>query len=204
LVNGTEDRVAPYAQGEIAFELLKDEGYDVTLHSFVGGHTVPEEELGKAVDWLNQQFEKRNVDAGTVGDKAGKKVQASGFFSPEGPPSGPPRRVDAGRSCIVDLEQDYVITGTLSGTLNIDYRIRVDGPCGSPIGTFDEDWIAYGTFTGIFRGVDATASLTYLAHVAAGGNVEGTLVFGQGLSGELTVKGNFADGRLSYKGRLAN
>lgn len=58
LVNGTEDKRAPYAQSEIAFELLKSEGYDVTLHSFIGGHTVPTAELEKTVDWLREQMSK--------------------------------------------------------------------------------------------------------------------------------------------------
>lgn len=59
LVNGTEDKVAPYAQSEIALELLKEEGYDVTLHSFVGGHAVPAVELEKTVEWLRAQISRQ-------------------------------------------------------------------------------------------------------------------------------------------------
>jgi predicted esterase len=55
LVNGTEDKLAPYSQSEIALELLKEKGYNVTLHSFVGGHAIPAVELEKAVKWLKGQ-----------------------------------------------------------------------------------------------------------------------------------------------------
>ena len=74
----------------------------------------------------------------------------------------------------------------------------MDGPCTSPSGTYDEDWIAHGTFSGNLNGEDTTASFTYLAHVSAGGRVKGKLIFGQGVASELNVRGNFADGKLSY------
>lgn len=202
LVNGTEDKMAPYSESEIAFELLKQEGYDVTLLSFAGGHVVRDEELEKAAEWLNQKLTMRRSDQSTDEEKITEEIMVSGVFSPNGPPSTPPRRTDAGSSCIVDLTQDYTVSGVLSGTFTIDYRIKVDGPCGSPSGTFNEEWIAYGKFSGDFNGNNATSSFTYIAHVTAGGDVEGKMVFGKGLSGELAVTGNFADGKLSYGGKL--
>lgn len=131
-----------------------------------------------------------------------KKLTASGTFAPDGKPVAPPSRVDAGRSCIVDLRQLYTTSGTLSGTLDISYRIKVDGPCGSPIGTFDEEWIAHGVFDGEVDGQSKHAAFTYVAKVRAGGDVSGTIVLGQGLDGELQVTGNFSDGKLNYKGWL--
>ncbi len=71
--------------------------------------------------------------------------EASGTFSPAGPPVEQPVRVDAGKSCIVDIKQSYTISGTLSGALEIDYRILINGPRGSPPGTTAEEWIAHGT-----------------------------------------------------------
>jgi predicted esterase len=56
LVNGTEDKMAPYTEAEIALDLLKEEGYDVTLHSFAGGHAVPAAELEKCVEWLRRKL----------------------------------------------------------------------------------------------------------------------------------------------------
>jgi hypothetical protein len=137
--------------------------------------------------------------ANTVGNKSVGESHISGFFSPAGPPSAPPKRIDAGPYCIVDLNQAYRVTGTLSGTFNVNYRIKVDGPCGSPSGTYDEDWIAHGTFSGKWSGEDTAAKFTYVAHVSAGGMVEGKMTFRQGVQGELMVRGDFADGKLSYQ-----
>jgi hypothetical protein len=100
----------------------------------------------------------------------------------------------------VDVKQDYTIAGTLSGSLAIDYRIHVDGPCGSPIGTFDETWIAHGTFTGTVHEKEESSAFRYTARVKAGGQVIGSVVFGPGVEGELEVSGNFGDAELSYQG----
>jgi hypothetical protein len=131
-------------------------------------------------------------------------VIASGTFAPAGPPLEQPVRVKAGGSCVVDLVQAYEILGTLSGSLQIDYRILVHGPCEVPpvLGKYDEEWIAHGTFTGTVSESPASCTLTYTARVRAGGDVEGRLVLGGDVGGELTVTGNFADGALSYRGRV--
>jgi hypothetical protein len=133
---------------------------------------------------------------------AGPGLQASGTFAPSGPPHAPPVRVSAGGSCVVELTQAYVITGTLAGSLEIDYRILVYGPCEVPpvLGKYDETWIARGTFSGALDGSAASGTLTYTAQVRAGGDVDGRMVFGDGMDGELVVAGNFGDGELSYSG----
>ncbi|MBD3298980.1 MAG: hypothetical protein GF341_10015 [candidate division Zixibacteria bacterium] len=97
------------------------------------------------------------------------------------------------------MVQDYDVSGTLSGRFRIDYRIRVAGPCGRPLGTFEEQWIAHGTFTGRTDGRDTVMAFTYVADVAPGGDVDGTIDFGPDRLGELSVSGNFASGRLSYQ-----
>jgi hypothetical protein len=130
-------------------------------------------------------------------------AEASGSFAPAGPPSRPPTKVHTGRGCTIDLRQPYTISGTLTGTLDIDYRILVHGPCErAEPGVFDEEWIARGTFTGRIRGEAASASFSYTARVRAGGDVEGAIVLGQGAEGELRVRGNFGDGELSYEGTV--
>lgn len=126
----------------------------------------------------------------------------SGTLTPAGPPVSAPTRTNAGASCIVDLTQRYTFSGTLSGTTEIDYRILVAGPCGAPPGTYAEEWIAHGEFKGEVRGSPAVGRFTYRAHVDVGGQVEGRMVFGQGMQGELEVWGNFSDGRLTYSGSL--
>ncbi|MCP4964024.1 MAG: hypothetical protein GY926_02190 [bacterium] len=109
-------------------------------------------------------------------------------------------KTEVGKSCLVELKQSYSISGTLSGTMMIDYRIVVYGPCGMSAGTFDEDWIAHGTFAGTANGSAVSGKLSYVARVQAGGDVAGRISLGQGLEGELQVRGNFGDGSLSYTG----
>jgi len=133
---------------------------------------------------------------------SGEENEASGIFIPAGPPSEPPMRIEAGQSCIVDLKQSYTISGTLTGNMEIDYRILVEGPCGSPPGTFDEEWIAYGEFSGSVNKSAVNGNLSYTAKVKASGDVEGQMVFGHGLQGKLLISGNFGDGKLFYRGQL--
>ena len=129
-------------------------------------------------------------------------IEAAGEFFPSGPPQKKPERIEAGKSCIVDLIESYSITGTLSGKMEFNYRILVKGPCGSPPGTFDEEWIAYGKFTGNVNGTTASGNMSYTAKVKAGGEVNGIIVLGQGFEGKLHVYGSFSDRKLSYKGLL--
>lgn len=129
-------------------------------------------------------------------------IEATGEFSPSGPPLKKPEKIEAGKNCIVDLVQLYTISGTLSGTIEFNYRILVKGPCGSPAGTFDEEWIAYGKFNGKFNNTSVSGNMSYTARVKAGGEVKGRIVLGQGLNGQLNVYGNFKDGKLSYKGLI--
>jgi len=133
------------------------------------------------------------------------ETEASGAFVPAGPPLEQPVRVDAGGGCVVELKQAYEISGTLSGSLEIDYRILVHGPCEEPpvLGKYDEEWIAHGTFTGTIGDAAASGTLTYTAVVQAGGEVEGRMLLGGGLDGELAISGNFGNGELSYRGRVA-
>lgn len=129
-------------------------------------------------------------------------IPAEGAFEPTGRPREQPIRADAGESCIVDVQQTYSVNGTLSGSFDIDYRILVLGPCGSPVGTFDEEWIALGSFDGTINEISATARFTYTATVKAGGEVSGQIVLGQGLGGDLRIHGSFSDGKLAYEGQL--
>ncbi len=140
------------------------------------------------------------LPAMSTAQELARVAPTTGTFSPSGPPLEGPTRVDSGESCVIDLIQPYTVTGSLSGSLEADYRILVAGDCGAPMGTFDEQWIAHGTFTGTRDGARASGRFTYTATVRAGGDVEGHMVFGQGLRGELRIQGNFGDGYLSYEG----
>ena len=127
--------------------------------------------------------------------------EAAGEFSPSGPLKKP-ERIEVGKSCIVDLIEPYNISGTLSGKIIFNYRILVKGPCGSSPGTFDEEWIAFGKFNGNINATAASGKMSYTATVKAGGEVNGIIVLGQGIEGELHVYGNFNEGKLYYKGLL--
>jgi hypothetical protein len=132
--------------------------------------------------------------------RAGTDV--SGTFSPVGPPSAVPVRVGAGPSCIIDLTQRYEVTGDLAGGMEIDYRILVQGPCGASAGTYHEEWIAHGRFTGILENDSTSATFVYTAEVGDAGEVTGSMVFGGSLRGRVTVSGRFWEGELRYAGDL--
>jgi hypothetical protein len=155
------------------------------------------------VSFLSFLFAPQSMAQDTSGQTE-EETRASGTFAPAGPPLEEPVRVDAGGSCIVDLRQAYDVSGTLTGSIEVDYRIVVYGPCEVPpvLGKYDEEWIAYGAFAGTFDGSPASGSLIYTAQVRAGGDVEGRIVLGGGLDAELAVSGNFSDGKLSYRGRV--
>lgn len=197
LVHGTADQLAPLAVAERARDALAAAEWEVTLRSFEGGHTMPVEEVAFAVEWL-----RKSVAAQTPARPGSAPKVLAGTFAPSGPPARPPVRVAAGDGCVVDLQQAYIVSGDLAGSARIDYRILVEGPCGPPPGTFAEEWIAHGTFTGTLNGTAASARLRYTARVQPGGEVDGRIVLGQGLAGELRVQGNFGDSRLSYSGRV--
>jgi hypothetical protein len=132
------------------------------------------------------------------------ETEVSGTFAPSGPPSEQPIRIDAGGSCVIDLKQTYDMSGTLSGSLEIDYRILVYGPCEVPpvLGKYDEEWIAHGRFSVEADGSRASGTLIYTARVAAGGNVDGRMVLRGTIDGVVAVSGNLADGKLSYRGSV--
>lgn len=128
-------------------------------------------------------------------------IQVSGTFKPAGPPDHPVR-TEVGDTCVVDLGQRYTIDGTITGTMQIDFRIFVAGPCGAPPGTFEEHWIARGRYSVRVGESTREGPLVYLADVKAGGRVDGRLTLAEGVQGGLEVQGNFNEGVMRYRGRL--
>lgn len=49
---GEADPMVPFSDAELMRDLLEEAGYDVTLSGFAGGHTLPQAELLRAVEWL--------------------------------------------------------------------------------------------------------------------------------------------------------
>jgi hypothetical protein len=128
-------------------------------------------------------------------------IEASGTFRADGAPE---RRTlsQVGDNCIVDLEMEYSLEGSLAGSMSVDYRIYVGGVCGKPPGTFDEQWIARGTYKANVDGAECEGPLVYIADVEAGGAVKGKITLAGDLEGTLEVAGRFQDGFLRYQGRL--
>ena len=52
--HGTEDQAAKYELGVISKEVLTSFDYDVTFHSFEGGHSIDQEGLKLALEWVNK------------------------------------------------------------------------------------------------------------------------------------------------------
>lgn len=139
-------------------------------------------------------------DSSVMSDHLVTGTKAYGSLVPDGSPIEKPERINTGKNCIVNLVQPYKITGTLNGTITFNYRILIKGPCGSPPGTYSEEWIAYGSFKGEINKNVVSAEMSYTAKVKAGGEIEGKILSGNGLEGELRIYGNFSNGKLLYTG----
>ncbi len=53
IAHGTKDQTPKYKLGVKSKEILTRYGYDVTFHSFDGGHTIDPESLKRALEWIN-------------------------------------------------------------------------------------------------------------------------------------------------------
>lgn len=133
---------------------------------------------------------------GELANGAVEATEVSGSFLPNSPPVEPIRTAFLD-NCIIELDQSYDI----SGSMKVNFRIAVRGPCGSPPGTFDESWIATGEYTARLEGIEVEGDLMYVAEVQAGGDVSGEIILTGEVSGTLAVKGNFEAG-MNYEGQL--
>nr|NQU94203.1 hypothetical protein [Bacteroidota bacterium] len=55
LTHGIKDQSVKYELGVKSKEILTSYGYDVTFHSFEGGHTIDPEMLKLALEWINKE-----------------------------------------------------------------------------------------------------------------------------------------------------
>ena len=53
IAHGTKDQTPPYDFGLKSKEILRSYGYDVSFHSFEGGHIIDPEILRQALEWIN-------------------------------------------------------------------------------------------------------------------------------------------------------
>ncbi len=54
IAHGTKDQTPKYELGVKSKEILSSYGYDVTFHSFDGGHTIDTESLKWVLEWINK------------------------------------------------------------------------------------------------------------------------------------------------------
>lgn len=52
IAHGNKDNIVEFKNGQHAYEVLKNNGYDVTFYEFDGGHAVPEDAVKAAAKWL--------------------------------------------------------------------------------------------------------------------------------------------------------
>lgn len=105
---------------------------------------------------------------------------ASGTFA--APPPVPDRITTAGGNCFVELDDRFVLAGTLAGTLDLDFRLAFHGPCLAAQGEFH----AAGKFTGTATtgGVARTGTAEAVFNgVFTGPQAEGKLVLQRGDGG---------------------
>lgn len=55
IAHGTKDQRVEYELGIKSKEVLISYGYDVTFHSFEGGHTIDPESLKRVLEWINKE-----------------------------------------------------------------------------------------------------------------------------------------------------
>ena len=135
--------------------------------------------------------------ASHVSTRASRRVAASGHFD---------ALVDfstltltpRGRNCLLQVNGRLVFTGTIEGTATGTTRALVFAPCSkvatSPPGTFPDVFKSELRFEGTVAGEPTQANVLYMGRVQPGGQIEGRLVFSNGVAGRLDVDARVAVG----------
>ena len=94
-----------------------------------------------------------------------------------------------GVNCLLTVDGQLVFTGTIEGTATGTTSALVFAPCDqvatTPPGTFRDVFKSELRFEGTVDGQMASANLLYLGGVEPGGQIEGRLVFSNGVAGRL-------------------
>ena len=87
------------------------------------------------------------------------------YDSASAPSAGEMAEVDG--ECLLPLQGTHVYSGDLEGTMNLDYRILLHGPCDpeAEIGDLDESWIVTGRFDGAVNGRTGAFDIFYIADI---------------------------------------
>jgi hypothetical protein len=103
-----------------------------------------------------------------------------------------------GRNCRLEVNGQLVFTGTIEGTATGVTTALVFASCSdvatSPPGTFPDVFKSDLAFQGTVDGEPAQANVLYMGRVQPGGQIEGRLVFSNGVAGRLEVEARVAVG----------
>ena len=110
-----------------------------------------------------------------------------------------------GRNCLLQVKGQLVFSGTIEGTATGTTSALVFAPCSqvatSPPGTFRDVFKSELRFEGTVDGEPARANVLYMGRVQPGGQIEGRLVFSNGVAGRLEVDAQVAVGG-EYRGSV--
>jgi hypothetical protein len=134
-----------------------------------------------------------------------RQVDASGTFAAQIDPTTftfTPR----GRNCLLTVGGRLIFSGTIVGTATGTTTALVFAPCSevmaNPPGTFRDVFKSELRFEGTVDGEPAEADLLYMGRVEApSGEIEGRLVFSNGVAGRLEADAVVAVGG-TYRGKV--
>ena len=112
-----------------------------------------------------------------------------------------------GSNCLLEVEGRLVFTGTIEGTGVGQTSALVFAPCAdvadvnNPPGTFPDVFKSELTFEGTVDGEPAQANVLYMGQVEPGGEIDGRLIFSNGVQGRLDVTARVAVGG-EYRGSV--
>ena len=110
-----------------------------------------------------------------------------------------------GHNCVLTVRGQLIFTGTIAGTTTGQTTALVLAPCAdvatTPPGTYRDVFKSPFTFTGTVAGQQVEATGVYKGGVDPGGNIDGQILFLQGLHGALQVNAVVAQGG-SYRGSV--
>ena len=94
-----------------------------------------------------------------------------------------------GENCLLVVKGALLFSGTLEGTATGETSALVFAPCDvvatTPPGTFPDVFKSELVFEGSVDGEPAQANVLYMGRVQPGGQIEGRLVFSNGVAGRL-------------------
>src|SRR4051812_37128548 len=96
-----------------------------------------------------------------------------------------------GRNCLLEVDGQFVFTGTIAGTATAHTSALVFAPCAqvaiTPPGTYRDVFTSRAVFDGTVNGEPAHSRLLYAGETQVGGTIDAHLIFSDGMAGVLDV-----------------